>query len=104
MQISDPKIRDIFNSVQEGKTKQFVLIRRILYKKISDEHEENDDAAENVSIDNPFEDESSRKRQLFQVLTIYICFGNILIGTNKYVFRVKSKLRGVPNAPASLQV
>ena len=30
-------------------------------------NEESDDAAENVSIDNPFEVESSRKRQLFQV-------------------------------------
>ena len=29
-----------------------------------------------------------------------ICLGNILIGTNKYVFRVKTKLRGVPSAPA----
>ena len=38
LQISDLKIRDIFDSVQEGKTKQFVLIRRILYKKISDNH------------------------------------------------------------------
>ena len=38
LQISDLKIRDIYDSVVSGTTTQFVLIHKILYKKISDQH------------------------------------------------------------------
>ena len=36
LQISDLQIRNIFDLVNTGKTNQFVLISRILYKKIDD--------------------------------------------------------------------
>ena len=37
LQLSDLLIREIFNLVEQDKTRQFVVINQILYKRINDE-------------------------------------------------------------------
>ena len=37
IQLSDLLIREIFNLVEQDKTRQFVVINQILYKRINDE-------------------------------------------------------------------